>query len=290
MEVMVAESDAARASDARESDLPETAATPLRVLLVEDNPVNRRVAYGVLHKLGHTVIEAENGAIALQRLESETFDLVLMDVQMPVMDGFEATACIRTNPRHRDLPIVAMTAHAMKGDRERCLSAGMNDYIAKPIRVEQVRQVLANWSRNDGPSSGDDATTVIAPDPIPGTASAELPLDIAEALINLGQDRELLAEVVAVFVETIPDLLQDLRRACDQSDAQGVEAVAHSLKGSAANICAEPTRRVAERIEELGRQGAPQAASALLVELETHLDRLQEYDTTLTRKEATLDA
>jgi CheY-like chemotaxis protein len=118
---------------------------PSRVLLVEDNAVNRRVAVGMLGKLGSEVTEAQDGQAALECLERASFDLVLMDVQMPNMDGFQATAAIRANPQWAEMPVIAMTAHAMKGDRERCLQAGMDDYIAKPIRLEDLRVALDKW-------------------------------------------------------------------------------------------------------------------------------------------------
>lgn len=116
-----------------------------RALLVEDNAVNRRVATGLLRKLHCVVVEAENGQQALRQLDDQEFDLVFMDVQMPVMDGFEATRRIRSDPRWLDVPVIAMTAHAMTGDRERCLDAGMSDYVPKPVRIDNLRGILAKW-------------------------------------------------------------------------------------------------------------------------------------------------
>jgi CheY-like chemotaxis protein len=117
------------------------------VLLVEDNAVNRRVARGMLQKYGCTVVEAEDGQIALQLIGQAPFDIVLMDVQMPVLDGLEATRRLRSDPRYRNIPIVAMTAHAMKGDRERCLAAGMNDYLTKPVKAAAVAEMLRKWCK-----------------------------------------------------------------------------------------------------------------------------------------------
>src|SRR5207249_8053012 len=118
---------------------------PLRILLAEDSPVNQRLAIALLEKHGHTVIVAGNGKEAVLTWESQPFDLVLMDVQMPLMDGLEATAVIRAKERKRGthVPIVAMTAHAMKGDREHCLGAGMDDYVSKPIHAQQLFDKLS---------------------------------------------------------------------------------------------------------------------------------------------------
>ncbi len=120
------------------------ALTPMRILVAEDSLVNQKLAAAFLEKLGHTVVLARNGKEAIGAWVSQEFDLVLMDVEMPEMDGFEATAVIRTQERQKGthIPIIAMTAHAMKGDRERCVDAGMDDYIAKPIRLQQLAEKL----------------------------------------------------------------------------------------------------------------------------------------------------
>lgn len=126
----------------------------LRVLLVEDNPVNQRLASRLLEERGHSVVVAANGLEALEALEKENFDLVFMDVQMPVMDGFETTAAIRKKERARGvrLPIVALTAHAMKGDREKCLAGGMDGYLTKPIRPQELNEILRSYlERREGP-------------------------------------------------------------------------------------------------------------------------------------------
>jgi CheY-like chemotaxis protein len=116
----------------------------LRILLAEDNPVNQKLATKLLEKMGHTVIVAEDGSKALEVLKQDTFDLVMMDVQMPVMDGFETTQIIRNQEERtgRHIPIVAMTAHAMKGDRERCLESGMDGYVSKPINLQELHETI----------------------------------------------------------------------------------------------------------------------------------------------------
>lgn len=254
-----------------------------QVLLVEDNAVNRRVATGILRKLGCDVVEAENGQLALQVLETQTFDLVLMDVQMPVMDGFRATSAIRANPAWDGLPVVAMTAHAMKGDRERCLAAGMNDYVSKPVRLEDIRTMVTKWVR---PRTSYDISERASADearanPVQGDSMSPSPIDLEQAMTNLGGDRELFDEVLTVFLDSIPGLLGELREACTNTDQKRLHAAAHSLKGSASNICAEPTRRIAAQLEEVGTQDEVISASSLLSELEKQLDRLRAFAASL---------
>src|SRR5262249_47047565 len=158
---------------------------PLSVLLVEDNATNRLLAVSLLEKEGHTVETAPNGKEALAALARRPFDVVLMDVQMPEMDGFEATARIREREQGtgEHIPIVAMTAHAMKGDRERCLEAGMDGYVPKPIRAAELYQALATFAPSDppagrytpAPGSAEGTTTRDAPDTGTGPAPAGLP-------------------------------------------------------------------------------------------------------------------
>ena len=159
----------------------------MRILLAEDNAVNQLLALRVLEKHGHTVVTAGNGRAALERLEKATFDLVLMDIQMPEMDGFEATAAIRREEEAtgKHLPIIAMTAHAMEGDRERCLAAGMDGYIAKPIKAEDLIDAIEKLGRS--PAFAEVATTA--------KPREQEPIDMASALARAGGDVELLKEM-----------------------------------------------------------------------------------------------
>ena len=254
-----------------------------QVLLVEDNAVNRRVATGILRKLGCGVVEAENGQLALQVLKTQTFDLVMMDVQMPVMDGFQATSAIRSNPAWDDLPVVAMTAHAMKGDRERCLEAGMNDYVSKPLRLEDIRTMVTKWvrPRTSYIISERAFADETRENPVQGDSMSPSPIDLEQAMTNLGGDRELFDEVLTVFLDSIPGLLGELREACTNTDQKRLHAAAHSLKGSASSICAEPTRRIAAQLEEVGTQDEVISASSMLSELEKQLDRLRAFAASL---------
>jgi CheY-like chemotaxis protein/HPt (histidine-containing phosphotransfer) domain-containing protein len=317
----------------------------VRALLADDNEVNRQVGVGVLRKLGCDVSEVQNGREALELLRTASFDIVFMDVQMPEMDGFEATRLIWAEGRWDDLAIIAMTAHAMKGDRERCLDAGMNDYIAKPIDIKGVRAALEKWlpepralasagvetvapkrrsdeatkgnlktserrnietrsgtdqyrdsngaatSRGDegaewtkgettNGAGGSQGSTCASPgsfgdSDIAMTESGAQPMDIEKALERLGGDRELLDLVMSTFLKTLPQLVADLRSACAERNPHRLRAAAHSLKGSASTVSAEPVRSVAERLEELGAGGTIDGADTLLAELEVHLARIQ---------------
>ncbi len=283
-----------------------------KVLLVEDNRVNQIVATRVLNQFGCTVSTADNGKQGVEMIQTGSYDIVFMDVQMPEMDGFEATRTIRRIGRWNDLPIIALTAHAMRGDRERCIAAGMNDYLSKPLEFEKLEQVLARWLAKGHPNhidqaddgqmpSGDaleqsetpvqlappvlQSTTATVP-PIPDVSSspepARNPLDLAAAMVQLGDDKELLIEVLDVFLEHVPKLLTDLKEAIAKGDIDTVELASHSIKGSSANICAMPTSRVASELTELARVGTLDHASDLFESLELRIEELREFAKTLT--------
>ncbi|MBI4581628.1 MAG: response regulator [Planctomycetes bacterium] len=244
---------------------------PARILLVEDNPVNQKVAAEILTKARHQVTLAASGREALDALEGASFDLVLMDVQMPEMDGLEATRRIRGHGRWRHLPVIAMTAHARNEDRERCIAAGMNDYLAKPIDAEGLHRMVEKWrSRGGAP----DAAT---PAPSTGWALAargELPFDLDKALLLLDGDRDLFDEVLAAFLEGLPRTLGRLQAAAREGDARQLSTVAHGLKGGAAAVAAEPVRLLAERLEALGEKGEVGTALTMIKELEAEIARL----------------
>ncbi|MGQ0602888.1 MAG: GAF domain-containing protein, partial [Anaerolineales bacterium] len=202
---------------------------PLRILLAEDNATNQKLTLGILARLGYRADAVANGLEAIHSLERQPYDLVLMDMQMPEMDGLEATRRIRAQlPADRQPRIVAMTANAVQGDREACLLAGMNDYVTKPIRLKELVAVLAGW--------GAAAPLLIAP------ASAEQPPPLdADQLndlrqIQIGDQHNLLVELIDSFEQEAPELLQRLREAVAIHDAPGVREAAHSLKGSTGNL------------------------------------------------------
>jgi signal transduction histidine kinase/DNA-binding response OmpR family regulator len=229
----------------------------LHVLLAEDNVVNQRLAVSVLERRGHRVTVASNGREALAALDRQAFDLVLMDVQMPEMGGLEAAAAIRERERGTPshVPIVAMTAHAMKGDRERCLAAGMDEYLTKPLDSRQLCLTVESL-----------AAGAAAPPAVPAAPAVS-----DRVLARVGGDRELLAEISRLFVDDAPRHLDRIRRALEMRDGEGLRRAAHGLKGAAANFDATGVVEAARALEEIGRtaQFDDQEAAWLALAFET---------------------
>ncbi len=238
---------------------------PLKILLAEDTLVNQKLAVGLLERQGHRVTVAGNGVEALRSLESQPFDLVLMDVQMPDMDGLEATETIRRRESgtSQHVPIIAMTAHAMKGDRERCLESGMDGYLAKPIRAAALFETMADLlgGTHRAQSNGD------------GSSSASV-ADWPFALQAVQHDQDLLRIIVEAFLEEYPQLLDRVRQAIVQQAAANLSAAAHALKGSMRNFGDTPAYRETYRLETLGREGSVKGAQRVLAAVESGLDRL----------------
>jgi CheY-like chemotaxis protein/HPt (histidine-containing phosphotransfer) domain-containing protein len=236
----------------------------LHVLLAEDNLVNQRLAVRLLEKGGHTVVVARNGRDALAVLERERFDLVFMDLQMPDMGGFEATQELRAREWRtgQHLPVIAMTAHAMKGDRERCLEAGMDDYVSKPVRAQELFEAIARVLP--------DEEVTAPPHPAP-----EVPLDRADLLDRVGGDLALLREIVGVFLDTFPGMLAELQQAFQRRDPAALHRVAHTLKGMVGNFGARAAVEAALRLEGMGRTQDLDQVGPALAELEQALDRLR---------------
>ena len=241
---------------------------PLRILLADDNLVNQRLALRLLEKQGHTVQIAANGQEAVEAAARQSFDVVLMDVQMPVMDGFEATARIRRADElvGRRTPIVALTAHAMKGDRERCLAAGMDNYLSKPIQASELARVLATVA-SDAPAAPPEEAEAYRSEP--GV------FDLADALSRLEGDRELLRDVAGMFLSESQRLLQAVRAAVSASDARALQIAAHALKGSASTFSAGALVTAAWVLEQMGRKGDLSAADAALATLERETARFR---------------
>jgi two-component system sensor histidine kinase/response regulator len=244
------------------------AAPPARlvsVLVAEDNVVNQRVALGLLTKRGHTVTVVANGREALDALERETYDLILMDVQMPVMGGFEATAAIRAREQRTGghVRIVAMTARAMNGDRERCVAAGMDGYLSKPI---DPRMLFATVE--------DDS---------PSRAALALPFDRSAVLERLDGNDALLSDVIALFLDECPARLRAIQAAVDARDAESIRFQAHALKGAAGNLSALGLFNAAQILERLGAEGRVDAADGawrvVSMEASQMLDALRQFET-----------
>jgi PAS domain S-box-containing protein len=254
--------------------LKEARRRKVRILLAEDNVTNQEVALAVLAKLGFDADTAANGREAIQTLETVRYDLVFMDVQMPLMDGLEATRAIRSgktrvpNPR---IPIIAMTAHAMKGDREICLEAGMDDYISKPIAPQALAEALEKWV--------DKAQEQPPAAPAPGgetEPSSSPPVFDRQALsARLMGDADLLQEIIIGFLEDMPRQIQALKRHIDRHDAGSAGNQAHAIKGAAANAGGMALSAVAGEMEKAGKAGRPEEIAALMPELERQFDLLR---------------
>jgi len=243
----------------------------ISILLVEDNPVNQMVALRLLEKQKHRVLVAGNGREALLALEKTSFqgfDLVLMDVQMPEMDGLEATAAIREKERGtgRRIPIVAMTAHAMKGDKERCLAAGMDTYLSKPIRAQDLFEVIENLA---------GVTADRLEDASPAPPPMEKVLDKNFILSMFEGDAELIQEIVGLFLAECPRQMSAVREAVERSDAPAVHRAAHSLKGSLSNFAAPGAFQAAQRLEVLGHEGDLSQVGEAFQLLEQQISLLQ---------------
>ena len=238
----------------------------LQILVVEDNIINQRLAEHLLRGKGHVVTIANNGREALELLERQRFDLALVDVQMPVMDGLQLTGAIREKEKSTGthLPIIAMTAYAMKGDRERCLEAGMDDYIPKPINSRQLLEMI------DGVRSAELKAS-------PGArlgVNHEI-LDESTLRARFEGEAELLRDVVNLFLDDCPKLLDGIRGAVERGDAQGLERAAHKLKGTVANFSARASYDAALRLEVMGRGGHFEQAGEALGELDSALEELR---------------
>jgi signal transduction histidine kinase/CheY-like chemotaxis protein/HPt (histidine-containing phosphotransfer) domain-containing protein len=252
--------DAVRTADQLDAlALPECNQRPLRVLLAEDNRVNQKLVVRLLEKEGHTVTVAGNGREALVLLERQTFDLVLMDVQMPEMDGFEAAAAIRRSEREtgRHLPILAMTAYAMKGDRERCLQSGMDGYVPKPV---QPRELFEAICRLVPPEDEEPRKEV---------------LDRDKALETVGGDVQLLQELVRIYCSECPRWLAEIRAAISQQDSARLRRAAHTLRGSLDTLGAASASAAAMRLEAMGRTGDLTESEAAYMLLAKDLECLQ---------------
>jgi two-component system sensor histidine kinase/response regulator len=258
---------------------PPEVKTKMKILLAEDNAVNRALARKLLEKQGHTVVIAENGRQALDTLDRETVDLVLMDVQMPELDGLEATRAIREKEKvsGAHLPIIALTAHAMKGDRERCLDAGADDYLTKPIHTPDLHAAI---SRIQGAK-----TAKLPASPAAEPISTAGSFDPAAALQRVEGDRELLEEIARIFAEECPKMLAEIRGALAGADAPLLERLAHTLKGSSSNLGALALPHSAATLEQMAHAGDFRGAGAqfkivekdvesLLVELEGILGKV----------------
>ncbi|MFO8084636.1 MAG: response regulator [Desulfobacterales bacterium] len=255
-----------------------------RILVAEDNPTNQQIALAILEDAGIKAEIANNGKEALSVLQNRSFDAVLMDIQMPEMDGYEATKCIREDPNLANLPIIAMTAHAMKGDEEKCLRSGMNGYISKPINQDMmfhtlwkaiglVRQQPATESREPASPQEQQSSaieTAILPDSLPG-------VDIGNTLANLNIGQKTFKRILQGFYRNNLETIAKMRAAFDDKDWDNLRMMAHSLKGSAANIGADSLQIAAKKLEGACKDETLRPPEAKLIDnLETALNKVLE--------------
>jgi PAS domain S-box-containing protein len=265
-----------RMVDAPEQELPRLPA--LKILLAEDGKANQRLARALLEKWGHAVDVAGNGQIALDRWRSDSYDLILMDVQMPVLDGLEATRRIRALERSGDghVPIVAMTARAMKGDRERCLAAGMDEYVAKPVRKQELYAAIAPFF---------DGHTEMEPDPSSVAGRHSEIVNWEAALRHVDGSEDILYEVAQDTLTEVPDLMRQLEQALE--NGRGVEAgrLAHTIKATGRMFAVQPLLEQTSRIETLAAAGDLESAGNVAAVLRVTVDavvgelRMRVHDT-----------
>ena len=243
------------------------AVTPLNILVVEDNPVNQTVAQRLLERAGHVVILANNGEEALEALEGRHFDVVLMDVQMPVMGGIEATQAIRAREaRHswvvqgdwKPIPIIAMTAHAMQGDRQRCLDAGMDDYVSKPIDARALLAAIDRLTRSHGAEAEFESDISLLE---LGEEGRRRIASLEEAREMFDGDEAVVQQLIQVFLHDHERTIADLQRAAARLDYKSLGEIGHAVKGSVGLFCARRAIEAARRLEALAAAQDPQAAT-----------------------------
>jgi CheY-like chemotaxis protein/HPt (histidine-containing phosphotransfer) domain-containing protein len=290
----------------------------LRILLAEDNPINQKLAIVLLQKAGYSVDAVENGLDALEKVQANQYSVVLMDVQMPELDGLEATQRIRELERStgRHIPIIAMTAHAMQGDRERCLDAGMDDYVTKPLEPKVLFNALERWAHaalhpvgqsSDGEETlteevqdysspadvfatgmddglfGEDAPSDSHESEMPalafqaGSYADLLPVNFEAALHRFDNDRTFMMEMFKEYKEHLPARLTEIQAALQAGDAGHLARVAHNLKGISLNFSAEPVADIALKLEEKGKREDLTYVPDLVAQLEAEVHRLEAY-------------
>jgi len=248
------------------------------ILLAEDNLINQTLAIKLLETRGHRVTLASNGTEAVEAFKKGDFDLILMDIQMPEMDGFEATRAIRnlmlekddSKGRMSDIPIIAMTAHAMTGDREKCIDAGMDDYVSKPIKPEALYSVINKVARKSQSVKERKRTQ-----PSQGSKTfSPKTFDLSSTMETVSGDEDLFQEIAGIFLETCSDYIAKIKKGIAGNDAGIFEREAHSLKGAIGNFGAKEAFEVAYRLEKLGKEGKMATAAEELSNLERALNEL----------------
>lgn len=251
----------------------------LRILLAEDNVINQKVAQSMLQKMGYRVDIVANGIEALKALEMLPYDLVFMDVQMPEMDGFEATRQVRdphSAVKNHEIPIIAMTAHAMKGDRERCLEAGMNDYISKPISLQAIKEVLDRWQILQHKENSLKDTPLKNTNDSENTSKNSLVFNREALLERAMNDEALVRKLIGMFLKDLPKQITALKENVESMNFENVKWYAHYIKGSSANIGAMALSTVAADMEKAGNDHLTDEITAFMSELQKQYELLTE--------------
>jgi CheY-like chemotaxis protein/HPt (histidine-containing phosphotransfer) domain-containing protein len=250
--------------------LTENRRSQARILLAEDNPINQKLAVTILQKAGYSVDVVDSGEHALEALRQSRYSLVLMDVQMPGMDGLETTRRYREQePPDFHLPIVAMTAHVMKGDRELCLNSGMDDYLGKPLEPDELVDVIEKWTSPPPPAEETRETTPVV--------ARGTPVNWKKAIARFGGDMGFFIEMLGEFIDQVEAKVPDLRMANDVKDHERVSHLAHNLKGLALNFNADTLVNWALDLEMQSRNGNLNNTGTLIDYIEAEIPRLREF-------------
>jgi CheY-like chemotaxis protein/HPt (histidine-containing phosphotransfer) domain-containing protein len=259
----------------------------IRLLVAEDNQVNQKVAVKMLERLGYRADVAANGLEALEALSRIPYSAVLMDVQMPEMDGYEATIEIRKREeKGHHTPIIAMTANAMQGDRERALEEGMDDYVSKPVKTEELGAVLERWISRDEEEEKSGTTPTVQAADTSATPNGSVDYSMLKGLRELQEEGEpdILEELLEMFLEDTPSQLKTLKEATQKGDTQSIERIAHTLKGSCGNMGAVRMKTLCSELEEIGHSGNLVAVPARISRLEEEFGRVRaEFEQELSR-------
>jgi CheY-like chemotaxis protein/HPt (histidine-containing phosphotransfer) domain-containing protein len=247
--------------------------------VAEDNVVNQKLAVRMLERLGYQPDVVSNGEEALTAIERESYAAIVMDCQMPTMDGYEATRRIRAQEEQQDgkrtrahIPIIALTANALPGDRERCKAAGMDDYVTKPVKTDDLGIILQRWAPVKTAAEGTAAPP--APAPRDTSKTDAHVFDASAMLANIGGDAELFVQLIRLFLDRHGIMVKEIESAIGKADAPALERAAHSPKGTAGNLCAPDVVLLASQLEACGRLGTLTEAPDLLVRLNRTVQEL----------------
>ncbi len=255
----------------------------MKILLAEDHEINQMVAVEILTRAGCKVTVVANGQEALEAVQRGGLDLVLMDCQMPVLDGLEATRRIRKYESESKpgahIPIIALTANAIKGDRELCLAAGMDGYVTKPIEAAEVISTIQSLSLTSRPQSV-TPTTIQPQNPASSPVDNTLPVDFNALRRRCLGNRKLAAKALETFAGSIGSYVQDLVQNLQKGDAKSAASAAHKIKGAAGNVSAQQVLRIASELEDLSKKDALSQTDRAIAELQVEIERVRQFVTT----------